>query len=105
MTEKDKAFSMIGEIAILILLEEFNTVVELLKSFPRNLLSDLWNPRFSVYYTAFYLSVIFKFSGKIAEISNMNEVLFISTVLLSSLGLSYFLLASFFKFFDFLQAR
>ena len=46
-----------------------------------------------------------KFSGKIAEISNMNEVLFISTVLLSSLGLSYFLLASFFKFFDFLQAR
>ena len=65
MTEKDKAFSMIGEIAILILLEEFNTVVELLKSFPRNLLSDLWNPRFSVYYTAFYLSVIFKFCGKI----------------------------------------
>ena len=65
VTEKDKAFSKIGEIAILILLEEFNTVVELLKSFPRNLLSDLWNPRFSVYYTAFYLSVIFKFCGKI----------------------------------------
>ena len=65
VTEKDKAFSKIGEIAILILLEEFNTVVELLRSFPRNLLSDLWNPRFSVYYTAFYLSVIFKFCGKI----------------------------------------
>tara|TARA_Y100000589_G_scaffold277963_1_gene273227 strand:- start:450 stop:608 length:159 start_codon:yes stop_codon:yes gene_type:complete len=48
---------------------------------------------------------IIKINVTIAEIYNMNEVLFISTVLLSSLGLSYFLLASFFKLFDFLQAR
>ena len=46
-----------------------------------------------------------KISAKLVEEYNMNEVLFISTVLFSSLGLSYFLLASFFKFFDFLQAR
>jgi len=46
-----------------------------------------------------------KVSGRIVDYNNMNEVLFITTVLLSSLGLSYFLLASFFKFFDFLEAR
>ena len=75
MTEKDKAFSMIGEIAILILLKEFNKVIELLKSFPRNLLSDLWNPRFPLYYTAFYLSVIFKFNGKVKAFNKTTSIM------------------------------
>ena len=75
VTEKDKAFSMIGEIAILILLKEFNKVIELLKSFPRNLLSDLWNPRFPLYYTAFYLSVIFKFNGKVKAFNKTTSIM------------------------------
>ena len=75
MTEKHKAFSKIGEIAILILLKEFNKVSDLLRSFPKNLLSDLWNPRFPLYYTAFYLSVIFKFFGKIEAYNKTTSIM------------------------------
>ncbi|MFL2928209.1 MAG: hypothetical protein ACJZ72_06425 [Opitutales bacterium] len=64
LMSKSSIYSIIGEIAILILLKEFKRADELLNTLTEDLISDLWNPNISTYFILFYLSVILKYDGR-----------------------------------------